>query len=62
MKKSFAVDRLFGIMELLTGGSNPFVNLGKIGHNMAESLVNTTVSTTKAKLLTVSRHRGDKAE
>lgn len=23
MKKSFAADRLFGIMELLTGGSNP---------------------------------------
>ena len=23
MKKSFAADRLFGIMELLIGGSNP---------------------------------------
>ena len=26
MKKSFAADRLFGIMELLIGGSNPYVN------------------------------------
>ena len=26
IKKTFAADRLFGVMELLIGGSNPYVN------------------------------------
>ena len=29
MKKSFAADRLFGIMELLTGGSPPYGSIVK---------------------------------
>lgn len=29
MKKSFAADRLFGIMELLIGGSNPYGSIVK---------------------------------